>query len=58
MRRFQFLLFCLIPSFAPAQQAIQPLLNVVNFEASATAEIPTDTLTMILVAEEQGLEPS
>jgi predicted secreted protein len=59
MRRFLFLwVFCLIPAFASAQQATQPPLNLINFETSATAEIPTDTLTMILAAEEHGLEPS
>lgn len=32
----------------------QPFFNVVNLDASATAEVPVDTLTITLFTEEQG----
>ena len=36
----------------------QPFFNVVTLEASATAEIPVDTLTVTLFTEEQGPDPA
>ena len=42
-------------AFAQAPQ--QPFFNVVTLEASATADVPTDTLTVTLFVEEQGPDP-
>jgi predicted secreted protein len=42
---------------AAAQTPQPPFLNVVTLEASATAEVPTDTLTVTLFVEEQGPDP-
>jgi len=42
-------------AFAQAPQ--QPFFNVITLEASATADVPTDTLTVTLFAEEQGPDP-
>jgi predicted secreted protein len=39
---------------ATAEPSQQPFFNVVTLEASASAEIPTDTLTITLFTEEQG----
>ena len=41
-----------------AQTSQQPFFNVVTLEASATAEVPTDTLTITLFTEEQGADPT
>jgi predicted secreted protein len=35
----------------------QPFFNVITLEASATADVPTDTLTVTLFTEEQGPDP-
>src|SRR6186997_2155446 len=35
----------------------QPFFNVITLEASATADVPTDTLTVTLFVEEQGPDP-
>ena len=35
----------------------QPFFNVITLEASATAEVPTDTLDVTLFTEEQGPDP-
>lgn len=43
---------------AGAETSQQPFFNVVSLEASATAEVPTDTLTITLFIEEQGADPS
>jgi predicted secreted protein len=43
---------------ASAQISQQPFINVITFDASATAEVPTDTLTITLFAEEQGVDPT
>ena len=40
-----------------AQSNGQPLYNVVTLEASASADVPTDTLTVTLFTEEQGPDP-
>jgi predicted secreted protein len=45
----------LVPT-ASAQISQQPFVNVVTFDASATAEVATDTLTITLFTEEQGLD--
>ncbi len=42
-------------AFAQAPQ--QPFFNVITLEASATADVPTDTLTVTLFVEEQGPDP-
>jgi predicted secreted protein len=44
------------PAFAQAPQ--QPFFNVVTLEASATADVPTDTLTVTLFVEDQGPDPA
>jgi predicted secreted protein len=44
---------------AQAPQTPQPpFFNVVTLEASATADVPVDTLTMTLFTEEQGPDPA
>jgi len=40
-----------------AQSPQQPYFNVITLEASATADVPTDTLTVTLFTEEQGPDP-
>lgn len=40
-----------------AQTNSQPLYNVVSLEASASADVPVDTLTVTLFTEEQGPDP-
>ncbi len=40
-----------------AQAPQQPYFNVVTLEASATADVPTDTLAVTLFVEEQGPDP-
>ena len=42
---------------ALAQTPQQPFFNVITLEASATADVPTDTLTVTLFVEEQGPDP-
>ena len=42
---------------AVAQTPQQPFFNVITLEASATADVPTDTLTVTLFTEEQGSDP-
>jgi len=59
MLRPSLLAFLLLASVAAsAETSQQPFFNVVNLEASATAEVPTDTLTITLFIEEQGADPS
>lgn len=41
-----------------AQAPQQPFFNVITLEASATAEVPTDTLTVTLFVEDQGPDPT
>jgi len=43
---------------ASAQISQQPFINVITFDASATAEVATDTLTITLFTEEQGIDPT
>ncbi len=43
---------------ASAQTSQQPFFNVIAIEASATADVPTDTLTVTLFVEEQGPDPA
>src|SRR5436190_1321386 len=55
------LLFVLASLVAPlclAQSPQPPFLNVVTLDAGATAEVPTDTLTVTLFTEEQGPDPA
>ena len=42
---------------ALAQAPQQPYFNVITLEASATADVSTDTLTVTLFVEEQGPDP-
>jgi predicted secreted protein len=49
--------FALAVSGAAAQPAQPPFYNVVTLEASATAEVASDTLTVTLFTEEQGPDP-
>lgn len=53
-----FVLLLLASATAAAQTSQQPFFNVVTLDAAATAEIPTDTLTITLFTEEQGLDPT
>lgn len=41
-----------------AEISQQPFFNVVTLDASATADVPTDTLTITLFTEEQGPDPT
>ena len=52
-----FLAVAAVPA-ASAQPSQQPFFNVVTIEASATADVPTDTLTVTLFVEEQGPDPA
>ena len=48
-----------VSSAAIAQpRSDQPFFNVVTLDASATVEVPTDTLTITLFSEEQGPDPA
>jgi len=53
---FSILVLMAAPS-AVAQAPQQPFFNVITLEASATADVPTDTLTVTLFVEEQGPDP-
>ena len=47
-----------LPFSAFAQPSPQPFFNVVNLDASATSEVPADTLTVTLFTEETGPDPA
>jgi predicted secreted protein len=47
-----------IPVAAGAEASQQPFFNVVTLDASATADVATDTLTITLFTEEQGPDPT
>jgi len=53
-----FTALALTAATAVAQSSQQPYFNVVTLEASATADVPTDTLTVTLFTEEQGPDPA
>jgi predicted secreted protein len=53
-----FALLLLLSATATAQVSQQPFFNVVTLDASAAAEVPTDTLTITLFTEEQGPDPT
>jgi predicted secreted protein len=53
-----FAVLSLAAATALAQAPQPPYLNVVSLGASAAAEVPTDTLTVTLFAEEQGPDPA
>lgn len=58
MRRNLFAaVLALAAASAFAQSPQQPFFNVITLEASATADVPTDTLTVTLFVEEQGPDP-
>jgi hypothetical protein len=57
-RLFLAALLLLAPVAATAQVSQQPFFNVITLDASATAEVPTDTLTVTMFAEEQGPDPA
>lgn len=50
--------FLLLPLAAAAQVSQQPFFNVITLDASATAEVAVDTLTITLFTEEQGPDPT
>ena len=52
-----FAVLALVATGAVAQTAQPPYLNVVTLDASATAEVPSDLLTVTLFIEEQGPDP-
>lgn len=58
MRSFLVTLALAAAATASAQTSQQPFFNVVTIEASATADVPTDTLTVTMFAEEQGPDPA
>jgi predicted secreted protein len=58
MRLSPFVLALLLSTPALGQVSQQPFFNVVTLEASATGEIPADTLTITLFTEEQGPDPT
>ncbi len=58
MRLAVFVLAAAMAASAAAQPSQQPFFNVVSLEASATAEVPTDTLTITLFTDEQGPDPT
>ena len=47
-----------VPLAGFAQPSPQPFFNVVTLDASATAEVPADTLTVTLFTEETGPDPA
>lgn len=51
-------LLLLVSVAAGAQTDQRPYINVVTLDASATAEVATDTLTITLFTEEQGADPT
>ena len=51
-------LLTLAANAATAQAPQPPYFNVVTLDASATADVPVDTLTMTLFTEEQGPDPA
>lgn len=57
LRSLLFVLATLLAAAAAAQTSQQPFFNVVTLDASATADVPTDTLTVTLFTEEQGPDP-
>jgi predicted secreted protein len=60
MLRVSLLALLLLVSAGAAAQVVsqQPFFNVITLDASATAEVPTDTLTITLFTEEQGPDPT
>ena len=57
MRSLLSILVLAVATSAVAQTPQQPFFNVVTLETSATADVPTDTLTVTLFVEEQGPDP-
>ncbi len=57
LRSLPFAIALLLSPAAFAQASQQPFFNVVTLDASATADVPTDTLTVTLFTEEQGPDP-
>src|SRR6185436_16825726 len=57
MRSLVFILALAAATTAVAQVPQQPFFNVITIEASATSDVPTDTLTITLFTEEQGPDP-
>ena len=58
MRTLLSILALLAATSAVAQPSPQqPFFNVITLETSATADVPTDTLTVTLFTEEQGPDP-
>lgn len=57
MRSLVFILAVATATASVAQVPQQPFFNVITIEASATADVATDTLTATLFTEEQGPDP-
>ena len=58
MRTLLSILAVIAATAAVAQPSSQqPFFNVITLETSATADVPTDTLTVTLFTEEQGPDP-
>ena len=58
MRMLLSMLALAVATTAVAQPSSQqPFFNVITLETSATADVPTDTLTVTLFTEEQGPDP-
>jgi predicted secreted protein len=57
LARLALAVLSIFPVAAFAQPSAQPFFNVVTLDASSTAEVPTDTLTVTLFTEEQGPDP-
>ena len=56
-RTMMFMFLAIAAATAVAQAPQQPFFNVVTLEASATADVPTDTLAVTPFVEEQGPDP-
>jgi predicted secreted protein len=56
--RFLPLALLFVPAFCFAQPPTPPYANVVTLDASATLEVPVDTITVTLFTEEQGPDPA
>jgi predicted secreted protein len=58
LRAFCTVVALALPLAGHAQPSTAPYLNVVTLEASATVDVPVDTLSVTLFTEEQGPDPA
>jgi predicted secreted protein len=58
MRHALLLLAALVPFAAPAQDAKEPLFNLVSLSAQAERDVPNDLLIAVLAAEAEGPDPT